>query len=336
MKRDSKRFWLPMLVLGLAVLFALGGCARGINAGNSGNTQGNLPTTSSQTPGTTTTSSGGDISAELNRLQQLDNQNQTDNNSLNTDDQNANQNFGNDQETTPSASLAGGLNMAVTTPATSVAACTTVDCAQKFGDLRIQERITALEKLKLTAQNHTSLTDAQRNTIINDANSNESGLKDLKTRLDGETDLKAAAADVKSIYSQFRIYAVVLPRDYGEILLFHEQNIITRMNDAEPTIEDLIQQDQDAGHDVSKLNSLYQDYKNKLADATDNTNKAQGLIPSLTPANYPGTDQTLRTYHLDLKTARVDLKGAADDLHQMYQILKADLGSLKPTPTPAS
>src|SRR5581483_11415418 len=157
------------------------------------------------------------------------------------------------------------------------------------------------------AQNHKALTDAQRSTIINDANSNESGLKDLKTKLDGETDLKAAVADVKSIYTQFRIFAVVLPRDYGEIYLFHEQNVITRMTDAEPTIADLIQKDQDAGHDVSKLNSLYQDYKNKLADATSNTNKAQGLIPSLTPANYPGTDQTLKTYHADLKAARVDL-----------------------------
>ena len=326
---------MPLIVLGLVMLFALSGCARGINNGNTGNTGGGQTPTSSQTTGNPTTG-GGSISDELNRLQQIDTQNQNDGNTLDTDDQNANQNFGNDQETAPTA-LGGTLNAAATFgPNDSTISCTTVDCVQKFGDQRIQERMVALEKLKTTAQNNKALTDAQRSTVINDANSNESGLKDLKTKLDGETDAKAALADVKNIYTQFRIFAVVLPRDYGEIVLFHEQNVITRMTDAEPTIEDLIQKDQAAGHDVSKLNTLYQDYKNKIASATDNTNKAQGLIPSLTPANYPGTDQTVKNYHADLKAARQDLKGAADDLHQMYQILKADLGSLKPTPTPAS
>lgn len=327
MNATSKRFWLPLAVLAVLILLALGGCARGANVGNTPNGQ----TTTSQTPGSTSTTGQPGSSAasdELKRLQQIDQQNLNDNTTLNNDDQNANQNFGSDQEAQPTLALVEPLNTGATAaPTDSAAACTTVDCVQKFGDLRIQERLTALERLKTAAQNHKALTDQQRSTIINDANSNESGLKDLKTKLDGESDIKAALADVKSIYTQFRIFAVVLPRDYGEILLFHEQNVITRMTDAEPTIADLIQKDKDAGHDVTQLNTLYQDYKNKLGDATDNTNKAQALIPSLTPANYPATNQTLKTYHTDLKTARLDLKGAADDLHQMRQILENDLGS---------
>jgi hypothetical protein len=211
--------------------------------------------------------------------------------------------------------------------ASAASHCTTTSCVQQFGDQQIDARLAALEKLKDDAQNNKSITDSQRAVIIKDANDNESGLHALKTKLDGETDIKAALADVKAIYEQFRIYAVVLPRDYGEILLFHEQNVASRMTDAEQTITDLIQKDQQAGHDVTKLEALDQDYTSKLQDANTQTTNAQGLIPSLVPANYPGTDQTLKTYRGDLKTAHDDLKDAASDLHQMYEILKNDLGS---------
>jgi hypothetical protein len=223
-----------------------------------------------------------------------------------------------------------GMTASAAPIASAASHCTTVNCVQLFGDKAINDRLGALDKLKVnvqTAENNKGITSSQGDGIISDANTNESGLKSLKSKLDAETTIKGAQADVKNIYVQFRIYAVVLPRDNGEILLFHEQNVTARMTDAEPTIADLIQKDKTAGHDVTKLLALQSDYTSKLADASKNETAAQGLIPSLVPANYPGTDGTLKTYRADLKTAHQDIKDAASDLHQMYTILKADLGT---------
>lgn len=223
-----------------------------------------------------------------------------------------------------------GMTASAAPLASAASPCTTVTCVQQFGDKAINDRLGALEKLKVSAQTadkNKNITDAQRDSIVSDANVNENGLKSLKSKLDAETDMKSAVADVKNIFVQFRIYAVVLPRDYGEILLFHEQNVTGRMTDLEPTIADLIQKDKNAGHDVTKLLALQSDYISKLTDASKNETAAQGLIPSLIPANYPGTNGTLKTYRADLKTAHQDIIGAASDLHQIYQILKADLGS---------
>ncbi len=91
MKATSKRkrFWLPLVALALAVALALGGCARGVQ--HSG-----VPGSSSQAPG-----AGSSTNDELNHLQQIDQQNQQDENSLNTDEQNADQNPGSDQEVMP-------------------------------------------------------------------------------------------------------------------------------------------------------------------------------------------------------------------------------------------
>lgn len=228
-----------------------------------------------------------------------------------------------------SLALVGALSLfgiaAAAAPVADAASCTTVSCVQQFGNQRIQERLTALEKLKTDAKNNKALTGQQQDIIVNDANSNENGLNALKKQLDAETAIKPALADVKNIYVQFRIYAVVLPRDYGEIELFHEQNASQRMTDAEVTIDALIQKDQN-GKNIGQIKTLDQDYMNKLNDASTNMKGAQGLIPSLVPANYPGTNSTLKTYHQDLKTARLDLQGAANDLHQMTQLLKEDLG----------
>ncbi len=220
-----------------------------------------------------------------------------------------------------------GAAVATAPIAAAASKCTTVSCVQQFGDQQIDARLAALDKLNGDAQGHKGLTDQQRQAIENDVTTNENGLKALKTQLDGETDIKAALTDVKNIYVQFRIYAVVLPRDYGEIELFFEQNIITRMTGANQTITDLIQKAQQKGDDVTQLQALQTDYNAKLADATTNTNNAQALIPSLTPANYPGTDTTLKTYRTDLKNARQDIAAAAQDLHQMLVILKQDLGN---------
>ncbi len=215
---------------------------------------------------------------------------------------------------------------ATPTPTTK---CTTVACVQQFGDAKINERLAALDKLAGDAQSHKALTDQQRQTILSDVQTNKDGLNALKSKLDAETDINAARTDVKNIYVQFRIFAVVIPRDRGEIVLFHEQNVIAKLTAGNQKITDAIQKAKDKGDDVTQLLALQSDYNAKLADATKQANAAQGLIASLTPANYPGTNDTLKTYRSDLKAAHDDIKDAAKDLHQITQMLKQDLGKGK-------
>jgi hypothetical protein len=225
------------------------------------------------------------------------------------------------------AALAGtALAAPADTTPTPTTKCTAVACVQQVGDAKIAERLAALDKLAGDAQNHKALTDQQRQTILSDVQTNKDGLSALKTKLDGETDINAARADVKTIYTQFRIFAVVIPRDRGEILLFHEQNVIARLTAGNQKITDAIQKAKDKGDDVTQLLALQADYNAKLADATTQANNAQGLVASLTPANYPGTKDTLQTYRSDLKAAHDDIKDAAKDLHQIVQILKQDKG----------
>src|SRR5579859_2261422 len=112
-------------------------------------------------------------------------------------------------------------------PATALAAtqsCTAKDvkCVIQFGDQQIANRITALNKLSATVtddHNKLLIDDAHASDLQTDVQTNVTGLNTLKTTLDAETDAKAARQDVEKIYTQFRIYAVVLPRDYRRLHL---------------------------------------------------------------------------------------------------------------------
>ncbi|HEY7350166.1 MAG TPA: hypothetical protein VH599_17740 [Ktedonobacterales bacterium] len=94
MKATSKRkrFWLPLVILALAVALALGGCARSVQ---------NTGASSSQTTNGAGNSGQTSTNDELNHLQQIDQQNQHDSDTLDNDEQNANQDSGTDQEIIP-------------------------------------------------------------------------------------------------------------------------------------------------------------------------------------------------------------------------------------------
>lgn len=242
------------------------------------------------------------------------------------------------------AALALGAALPLTAlaaPITAATHSTTCDlsCIQQFGNARIAERITALNSLSgkvQTALGNKRITSDQANALTSDAGTNETGLNNLKTKLDGETSADAARQDVKNIYLQFRIYAVVLPRDYRTLYLDAIVNVHDRLVDLEGTIQDAITK---AGNPAPVV-TLFDDYKNQLQAVESQIDAANGELPQLTPENYNNNHAAYETALTNLKndeqTAHSDLKQAVSDLHQIVQTLKGGStasGTAVPSPT---
>lgn len=220
----------------------------------------------------------------------------------------------------------------VLVPATTAFAanqmCTAKDvkCIIQFGDQQISARLTALNKLNTTiADDHNKklIDDDHANALQTDVNTNISGLNALKTKLDGESDAAAARQDVMNIYTQFRIYAVVLPRDLRRLHLAIEITVDNKLSALKTPTGNLI--DKATDH-KTELNNLFSDFKSQLSDAESKIDLAQQTWPLLTPNSY-NTDRP--TYVTNLKnltsyerTAHADLHKAAADLHKIAQILK--------------
>lgn len=228
----------------------------------------------------------------------------------------------------------GVMAVGALVPATAFAApvsstkCAATDtaCVIAAGDKLISDRQAALTKLSGTIS--TDLTQKKINSdqasaLQADVSTNQTGLTNLKTKLDAETTAKAARADVVNIFSQFRIFAVVIPRDYRHLQMDIEQNVKALMQSVAPGIQDAIAKA--PASKQAQLKTLFQDYQKNVAAAESQIDIAQNDFPSMTPENFnvnrASYEQTRKAVVDAVKDARTDLHKAADDLKQMTQSL---------------
>lgn len=212
-------------------------------------------------------------------------------------------------------------------PATTCGA-TDTQCVITFGNAALAARQTALSTLngkvtKVYADG--GITSGDNSTLVGDISTNESGLTTLKGQLDGAGDAKTARADVKLIYTQFRIFAVVLPRDYHDLWLDILTHTDTRLAGSETLIQDAIN-GAPAGVQ-GQANTLFADYKSQVSTAQAQTQAAGQIIPQLTPANFDanptGYATTFGNFKTDIHTAQTATKQAISDLHQIIALLKS-------------
>lgn len=205
-------------------------------------------------------------------------------------------------------------------------AATDTACIIAAGDQLIAARLAALAKLSSSVTNEQNLKHInadQANALQADVNTNETNLKTLKTKLDAETSAAAALLDVRNIFVEFRIYAVVLPRDYRQLHVDIEHTVHDTLKDLEPRLQQAI--NSAPGGEQVQLNALFSDYQHQVNAAESQIDTATATLPTLTPASY---NLNQSTYKANLSTvttaeqaAHTDLHKAASDLHQMAKIL---------------
>ncbi len=213
------------------------------------------------------------------------------------------------------------------TTSTHTCAPTDTQCFITAGDQFIALRQTALTTLsgKVTArENQHLITSDQANVLQSDISTNQSGLASLKSKLDAETNPQAARQDVVNIFFQFRIFAVVLPRDYRRLYLDIAINIDIKLRSLGPRVQQAI--NNAPSNEQAQLNTLFNDYKTQLSTAESQFDLAQADFPALTPANFNYNRSAYVTTLSNLDTAEhtihTALRQAGSDLHQIAQILK--------------
>jgi hypothetical protein len=232
--------------------------------------------------------------------------------------------------------------------ATPPAGQSVLQCVIAFGDTEIARRDTALNAFsgKVTTQATAGhITKDQASDLQQDVTTNVNGLAALKTTLDATTTVTEARRDVALIFTQFRIFAVVLPRNTHHLWLDILSNVDQKMKEAEGKIEAAIaktSRDADKNGDKAALAAAFQDYKNQVSSAEGQIDGALGLLPALTPAQYNDKTSPYRTnytdYVNDIRSAHQDVMAAAADLKQIVALLKDLRGKgaapVAPTATP--
>lgn len=211
--------------------------------------------------------------------------------------------------------------------ATPRCAPTETQCIINLGDQLIATRQTALTNLnsKVTGDlNKQLITGDEAAVLQSDISTNQQGLSALQTKLNAETNAQAARQDVVNIFWQFRIYVVVLPRDYRQLYLDIARTLDTKLRGFGPQVQQAIEKA--PINEQPQLQSLFSDYQAQLTTAEGQFDAAATDVIALTPSNYNYTrasyENTLASLNASLKTIRSALHQAGQDLHQIAGILK--------------
>lgn len=186
----------------------------------------------------------------------------------------------------------------------------------------IDRRIASLNKLMAKINGIQKLSTDQKSKLASQIQNYITELTNLKAKIDAETDLATIKADVKSVVTNYRIYALFMP-EINELLAIDRVSIVAdKLSNVEISL-------QGKGGDQALLT----DMQNKITDAKSLLQAAQAEITPLTPAGYPGNRTTLQDARAKIKSAGQDLRMAWQEAQKIKQEIKASTNPSAATPS---
>ncbi|HSX00984.1 MAG TPA: hypothetical protein VLF67_01965 [Candidatus Saccharimonas sp.] len=213
--------------------------------------------------------------------------------------------------------LALGLTIAAA-PLSQVAASTTTVALNNLktkGAAEIDRRLTALNSVLTITIGAKTLTDQIQAEITS--------LTALKTKLAADTKLSTARTDVQSIVTEYRVYALMLPKVRLINLSDRFDGIGRKFVELHDKLQTKVADAKSAGHDVAALQTALDDMKAKLDAAAAVYAGVADKVLALQPTDYNSDHAVLLQYRENYADARTDYKAAHDDAKTVIDGLKA-------------
>lgn len=212
-----------------------------------------------------------------------------------------------------------------------------VDNLQTRAQAEIQRRITSLTELSSKISSIKRLSATQKTSLTTQIQSEITSLNTLQAKIKADTDPAVLKADVQSIVTSYRVYALFMP----QIRLLTASSVLMetadKMSSLSANLQTRITAAQAAGANVSSMQASLTDMNAKIADANIQGNAIIASITPLTPAGFPGNKTILQAAQAKLQTGITDLKTAGLDARQIIQgLLVAGSGDINTSSNSAS
>ncbi len=193
---------------------------------------------------------------------------------------------------------------------------------QALGDKLIDHRIASLNQFISKLSTRKGLTDASTAALKKSAQDAIDGLTTLKAKIDADTTVEQAKTDVQSIFTTFRIYAVLQPKLHLLTVIDQGQAALDKLNAISPRIQKAIDATSASGSDVTALSAAFADYTVQLTDAKKQLDAAKLEVDKMTASNAEGSKTAATAAREYLKKFRADLVAARSDINTLRDALK--------------
>lgn len=187
----------------------------------------------------------------------------------------------------------------------------------------INQRLTTLSKLSGQISSSTKLSSSDRTTLATEVYSTTTGLTALKATIAAETNATQASTDAATIYSSYRVYALVVPK-VG--LVSTADNQLTKEAALTATSQKLqteITTEQNAGKDVSSIQTQLNSMNSQISSAQSISSSVRQSVLPLLPSDWNANHSILSSYPAQLNTAYKDNTAANKDAVAITASIKA-------------
>ena len=184
---------------------------------------------------------------------------------------------------------------------------------QAKGAAATSKRITSLNAAITKVGAAKGITDADRSTVLTTLKGDLSAMTSLATKIAADTTTTQAAADVRSIYTQYRVYAVALPQARIAATADRLTGVtIPRLQAAASKLGPKVSGD-------SGLQSKLDDLNSQLTTAQSDTSGLAAAALKVTPSAYNADHTAMSSLRDKAKSAVAAVKAAAADAKAIRQ-----------------
>ena len=191
------------------------------------------------------------------------------------------------------------------------------------GGAEINRRLSTLNALAGRISGAAKLSSADKTTLTNEVSSEIHDLTLLKAKLDAETVLASAFADAKAIVTEYRVYALVVPK-VGLVRAADDQQVVeSKLVALEAKLRTRIAAAQNAGKHVDSLQVQLDDLASKVSAAQTISPTVEAEVIALQPTDFNSDHAVLSGYRDQLSVAHRDNQAALMDVREIIDQLKA-------------
>ena len=184
---------------------------------------------------------------------------------------------------------------------------------QQAGAAATARRISSLDTAIPKITNNEYLTSAHRSEILGVLNADLAGMQSLSAKIAADTVLAQAIADYRSIFTEYRVYAVALPQaHYAAAADALTDDAIGHLTAAQAKLAALLA-GPDKGKNTPELQAELADMLAKVNAAAAAINGVAAGALSVTPAQYDANHAVLQGYRDSVRTALADVASARAD-----------------------
>jgi hypothetical protein len=186
----------------------------------------------------------------------------------------------------------------------------------------IAKRLASLNQAIPAVTNNKAITDADRAALLGTLSGDVSGLTALGQTIAADTTAKQAAADSQRIFTDYRVYALMLPKaHYAAAADDLTGTVLPKLTDAQTRLSALLA-GADAGKNTPAVQAAMSDLAAQITAITSATSGLASTVLAYTPAQYNANHDLLSPARASLTTARADAKTARADVATVVKALQ--------------